>query len=415
MQLMKPKNFDHLSGVKWFNQVSEMNVKLHEMGSRQGRVTTLTLRPDLNQSVYNILEGEGLIKSSPEIEEQINSTIQHRVERFVQIRIDSYKKGIKIHNQLVDLNVKDKRASSCGDAYEGKIKEAELVSNLDSKENMGYINPRNFTIHYRCPYDYDFSSTAKQRYIYNKEKCIVKGGTFDLELELTFRYEITPQVTDEKVLNVSKEKTDEVLQQYKVKLDIPNPKLYYNLVNHDNQIKQVCMISACDVESKWNRKTGTHKDTLKLQSSHVTHEYRKVGLNTFIIYCRERSDNNRRSFLQKIKESVNEQEMMKELAIKFGEENVSMTQGYRSDINFNLCSYWGRYSTSVVKVMLSDESFLYYDYNTMVRNRTLYLLGLYDSTYKKETTKSAYERVMANNNQDTFAQYDFEEMNRKNK
>ncbi len=107
--------------------------------------------------------------------------------------------------------------------------------------------------------------------------------------------------------------------------------------------------------------------------------------------------------------------MMKELAIKFGEENVSMTQGYRSDINFNLCSYWGRYSTSVVKVMLSDESFLYYDYNTMVRNRTLYLLGFFHSTYKKETTKSAYERVMANNNQDTFAQYDFEEMNRKNK
>jgi len=422
MQLMKPKNFDYLNDVKWFNQVSEMKVTLHEVGSNAGRSTTMTLFPELHQSVYNILEGEGIIKASAEIEEEIHTRIQHQVEKFIERRIDKYKKGIKIHNQLVDLNVKDKRASSCGEKFEGKIKPKEMVSNLDSLENIAHVNTATFRVTFPCPYDYDWSSNAKQRYIYNKEKCIVKERhpnlqmqTCDLELELTFRYATTPQVTDEKVLNVSKEKTDEVLEQFKVRFDVPNPKLYYNLTDHANQIKQVCMMNACDVESKWNRKTGTHKDTLKFNSRHVNWEYRKVGLNTFIIYCREKSDSNRNGFLQQVKESVNEQEMMKELETKFGEENISKTQGYRSDINFNHNSYWGRYSTSVVKVMLSDKSFLYYDFNNMVRNRTLDLLGLYDSTYKKETTKSAYERVMANNNQDTFARYDFEEMNRKNK
>ena len=92
--------------------------------------------------------------------------------------------------------------------------------------------------------------------------------------------------------------------------------------------------------------------------------------------------------------------MLKQLKDAWGEENVSITTSHRSDVNFNYNKYWGRYSTKSVKIMLKDKSYLLYSFDSMIKHKELDMLGLYDSTYEKESLADAFKRVLDTNKVD---------------
>ena len=106
-------------------------------------------------------------------------------------------------------------------------------------------------------------------------------------------------------------------------------------------------------------------------------------------------------FIQEMKEDVNAREMLNELRDKFGIDNVSQCNMGKSDVNFNYCSYWGRYGSKCVKISLEDGSYILYDFNDLKRYRDLKLLGIFDSTYQKEKVSDAYKRVMTTNKIDS--------------
>ena len=385
------KNYDHLLNIDWFNQVSTIEVNLHEKGDNS-KTTTYNFRLNEEQSVCDVLTEQKLIKDTDEVREQINSEINKHIKSIIQKRLNNYATAVDVHNMLVDLDVKDKRQWSCGEAYEGKIKWGDEVdSNFASHpseesfvcptENLCYFNPKAFVVRIACPYDYDWKAD-RYKHIYNKDKCVVNVNSFgvcDLELRLEFKS-----------------------KDYKtgVRFNIPNPAIFYNLRQKDNTISKVSFIDVAISQNKYKPMGKGLTKTYKFQSYYVGNDSRSLSLNTFIVYCREKSDDNRKFFLQDVVESVNKEEMLKELKEKFGEENVFKTTAYHSDVNFKNMDSWGRYGAKVVKVILKDDSFLLYDYTEIKRNKKLELRGLWDSSYTKESVSDAFERVMNKNIED---------------
>lgn len=372
------KNYDHLKEIEWWRHVSNIGVTLHD--KKLQRTTKFFLKVDKDETLFGVLVAEKVIKNTAEIKDKINELIQNNISAYVQSQVDKYEKGVRIYNELVDLDVKDKRTYSCGEAYEGKVKKDEIDFEFDYEYKLAY-HEQDFKIRMNCPYSYDWSNKQTE-YIYKEDECIVLGGAFDMELAFELSHDITTEG-----------KTPIVVK-------VPNPKLSYKLKQQDNTMTEVCLINACTMSHKWMSKLQKRKYTFKFQSYHVSKESREVGLNTFIVYCREQSQLNRDRFIQEVKESMNQEEMLKQLRDAWGEENVSCTTSYRSDVNFNYNDYWGRYSTKSVKIMLKDKSYLLYSFDSMIKHKELDMLGLYDSTYEKESVADAFKRVLDTNKVD---------------
>jgi len=191
---------------------------------------------------------------------------------------------------------------------------------------------------------------------------------------------------------------------------IPTPSIFYVMVNSKNEKQTINLISNCNEAHKyeWKKQGNVYKRLYR--SSAIIREWREVTLNTFILYCREKNDSNKSMYMQEVKEKANEDEMLGQVVKKFGKENVTKCEAYKSDVNFNHNSYWGRYSTPALKVTLKDGSYMLYDYRDMTRYKKLSLLGLYDSTYTKEKTDDAFKRVMETNEVDKALIYDMMDM-----
>lgn len=406
-QKLAPKDYSYLKEIDWGSQVMAVKVELTE--KKNGVDTSKTISYVLNpmsskQTLIEALIQEDIIKDEEGAVKQINDKLQDSIEFFIQNKIDTYEKAVRIYNDITTINVKDKRTYSCGEEHEGEIQHKEIECNMTSDyktpEKYEYWNGEKcisefpLKLDFPCPYHYDFTKDGVDKYQYNPENCIVKDGTHDMRLTITFC---------DWYSNTKDKMAD---------LFIPTPNIFYVMKDSKNEKQTINLISNCDESSKYDWKKQRHVYKRAYRSSAITSEWRMVTLNTFIVYCREKNANNKDSYIQDIKEKANEDEMMKEVIKKFGEENVTKIYAYKEDVNFNGSAYWGKYA---LKVSLKDGSYLLYDYSDMQRYKKLNLLGLYDSTYKKETTKSAYERVMKTNKQDTFARYDFEEMKRQNK
>ena len=367
------KNYDHLKEIEWWRHVSNIGVTLHD--KKLQRTTKFCLKVEKDETLFAVLVANKVIKNTAEIRDQINQQLQARISAYVESQVDKYEKGVRVYNELIDLDIKDKRTYSCGEAYEGKIKKSEIDFEFQHEYKLAY-HDKDFKIRINCPYSYDWSNKQNE-YIYKEDECIVLGGAFDLELAFELRHDIT--------LN------GDIVK-------VPNAKLSYKLKEQDNTIKEVCLIDACTMSHKWVSKQQKRKYTFKFVSYFVS--TREVGLNTFIVYCREKSQLNRETFIQEVKESINQEEMLKKLREAWGEENVSITKSHRSDVNFNYNKYWGRYSTKSVKIMLKDKSYLLYSFESMIKHKELDMLGLYDITYEKESVADAFKRVLDTNKVD---------------
>ena len=381
MSKIEMKNYDHLKEIEWWRHVSNIGVTLHD--KKLQRTTKFFLRVEKDETLFAVLVANKVIKNTAEIKDLINQQVQDNISAYVKSQVNRYEKGVRVYNELIDLDIKDKRTYSCGEAYEGKIKKSEIDFEFDYEYKLAY-HEQNFKIKMNCPYSYDWSNKQTE-YIYKEDECIVLGGAFDLELALELRHDITlEEITGDRTHMVK----------------VPNAKLSYKLKEQDNTIKEVCLINACTMSHKWMSKQQKRKYTFKFQSYFVSKDSREVGLNTFIVYCREQSQLNRERFIQEVKESVNQEEMLKQLKDAWGEENVSITTSHRSDVNFNYNKYWGRYSTKSVKIMLKDKSYLLYSFDSMIKHKELDMLGLYDSTYEKESLADAFKRVLDTNKVD---------------
>ena len=385
MTKLEKSNYDYLKEVQWFNHVESMKVVMHD--KETGRTTSFTCHLKEGESVAEALLREKVTKDRVDVTKEIHDGIQEYMQSYIDRELLRYDKAIAIHNMLCDLKVKDKRTYSSGETYEGKIRSGELINTLpmNDEQKISYSNDK-FVVKFNCPYDYDWSNGGNKR-VWDKKKCLVSYiPACDLHLTLEF----TSQAVELPVGDGTKKF-----------LKLPCYDLQYILTDTDNKPYHLCLINACNRTRKWSSKTYKKEWNYKFSSYRVNKEQREVSLNTFIIYCREKSDDNKSMFIQEMKEDVNAREMMNELRDKFGADNVSQVNMGKSDVNFNYCAYWGRYGSKCVKISLEDGSYILYDFNDLKRYRDLKLLGIYDSTYVKEKVSDAYKRVMTTNKIDS--------------
>ena len=394
-------DYTYLLDIDWNSQVQYVQVELTERTNGAGLRKTITykVRPyDNKQTLTEALMKEGILKDRVDVNKQVKDRLQEKMKYFVENKLGTYEKAVRIYNDLVRLKVKDKRTYSCGETYEGAIQYKEIESNMSNEfktpekyehwAEAKSIDEFPIELSFPCHYDYDYSKKGDFKYIYDAKKCIVKEGTYDLKLKITFNPYLDPTRT----------------------LMIPTPSIFYVMVDSKNQKQSINLISNCNESHKyeWKKQANVYKRLYR--SSAIIREWREVTLNTFILYCREKNDSNKSMYMQDVKEKANEDEMLGQVVRQFGKENVTKCEAYKSDVNFNANAHWGRYSTPALKVSLKDGSYMLYDYRDMTRYKKLSLLGIYDSTYTKEKTDDAFKRVMETNEVDKALIYDMMDM-----
>jgi hypothetical protein len=358
MQTLKARDYSWIEDWDWTHSVHQIHVRLYD--KKSSKTIKMNYLLD-NKSVYEKLVSEDVIIASEENKKFLNDMVRECILRNVKKEVENYNLLIKVNNELVNLDVKDKRTH--GDASNnGKIKPNEIKVDLDNF----FYNYEVKRLSVRCPYDYNFDSDV--RYIYKQG--IVKGGFFDMEIDLEVKLEPEQR--------------------------IPNPKLAYNLTSLSNEWEEVSFLRSATLDRTW--KKGKRVETISYSNYRVSDNGREVTLNTFIAMCRSKSKFNLSEYFRKAEGEKNKIEMMNLIQSKFKDSaEVVQVSGYKQDLTHNYYKYWNRYAQDVVKVTFKDKSFLYFDYQDLVRSRTIVLLGVYDSTHKPEQVKDVYERVVETN------------------
>jgi len=163
-------------------------VVLHDKVAK--RTTTFGIRQySPQQPIMDMLIDNKVIKSTDKAKESVKEAVQSVVSGYVNRKLERYQKSVRIYNELVDLDVKDKRTYSCGSVYEGKIAPSEINSeDVDREEKLAYHKvsyDKTLVAKIPCPYDYNWNGVqGSSQYIYKADECIVVDGACDLELHL---------------------------------------------------------------------------------------------------------------------------------------------------------------------------------------------------------------------------------------
>ena len=283
---------------------------------------------------------------------------------------------------MIELNIKDKRQWGT-EENNGKINDKkfrirgltdrygsmEVSSNLEICEeyldNFGGDN--GFQLRFDNPSNYTRVG-SDWGYVYSDG--MAKGGHYDLVINFN--------------LDASN-KVDNVMR-------LPRPKLDYLYLKNDMQVGRLSLLRAVEVKREWVSSKQKYMTRFKCHHSAVQRDYRQVNLNTFICYCRDKTRDSIVDYHHKAQKSQQFKTMKDKLDAMYPEAEVYSKEGYKSDLNHNFYSYWGRYGKDVVKVQLKNGNYLYYSRHDM-ENGKLTMMGMYEKDKFVETKESIYERV----------------------
>ncbi len=144
---MKKINFNtdkyvNLTNINWSEHVSNATIKFIVLtGKRKGQEIIIKHIVQGNMELYDSLVKDDIIIASDYTKKQLREGIQRVVQDKVNRRLSNRVRGIRIYNELAELNVKDKRRDNYSEhVVDGKVNDEEIkiVNRVESLSSINF-------------------------------------------------------------------------------------------------------------------------------------------------------------------------------------------------------------------------------------------------------------------------------------
>ena len=352
-----PLDYRYMENISWEKKVSYAEVTF--------TVSTGAIEQTIKANVgtngmglYEALVDQRIIVESDHVRKEINSMVKRNVDKYCERKIEVYKSGVRIHNELADLVVKDKRTSVWEpEKNNGAVKPEEFVvtdrvSNLSNEEFSGRL-----------------SGDAYPSYIVawahpsiTKEPC---------KCSINFWMKDKDDVTD----------IPYSLPEFTLELkSVTSPVTYDGLMRREEYLIDLI-----------------YSDDRGMYHSYTIQETgRRVKLNTFIAMVRQNNREKEALISKSLVENINYREMLAKLQEMYPGLPISKKEVYQTSFNRDFHGYWGRrrYLKCIV-VEFPDTSQLFYNEEKACEEKELVVSGMHDVSLM--TPEQAVEKLINQN------------------
>ena len=334
-----PLDYRYMENISWEKKVSYAEVTFTV--STGAIEQTIKANVDTNgKGLYEALVDQRIIAESDHVRKEINSMVKRNVDKYCERKIRVYKSGVRIHNELVDLVVKDKRTTVWEpEKNNGAVKPEELVvrdrvSNLSNEEFSGRLSDDSYPVYI----------TAWAHPSITKEPC---------KCSIKFWMKDTDNVTD----------------------------MPYSLPEFTLGIKSLVTNTNDGVlRRKEHIIDLIYSDDRGMYHSYVIQDTgRRVKLNTFIAMVRQYNREKEALINKSLVENVNYREVLAKLHEMYPGLPISKKEVYHTSFNRDFHGYWGRrrYLQCIV-VEFPDTSQLFYNEKKACEEKELVVSGMHD-------------------------------------
>lgn len=334
-----PTNYSYMKNISWEKKVSYAEVTF--------TVSTGDIQQTIKANVgtngmglYEALVDQRIIVESDHVRKEINSMVQRNVDTYCERKIRVYKSGVRIHNELADLVVKDKRTTVWEpEKNNGAVKPEELVvrdrvSNLSNEEFSGRLSDDSYPAYI----------TAWAHPSITKEPC---------KCSINFWMKDTDDVTE----------------------------MAYSLPEFTLGLKSL-VTNTNDglLRGKEHIIDLIYSDDRGMYHSYVIQDTgRRVKLNTFIAMVRQHNREKEALINKSLVENVNYREVLAKLHEMYPGLPISKKEVYQTSFNRDFHGYWGRrrYLQCIV-VEFPDTSQLFYNQQKACEEKELVVSGMHD-------------------------------------
>ena len=375
---MKKINFNtdkyvNLTNINWSEHVSNATIKFIVLtGKRKGQEIIIKHIVQGNMELYDSLVKDDIIIASDYTKKQLRESIQRVVQGKVNRRLSNRVRGIRIYNELAELNVKDKRRDNYSEhVVDGKVNDEEIkiVNRVESLSSINFNS-----IHHDCLYDYAGASAPREeRYIYKKTWAPNSISKECCSMEISFS------------LNHRNHGNNQEFY-------LPDVEVSAHYQEYFDWEKKLIGTEIDLIEASCKDNGQLTFNSYRLQNSS-----RKVSLNMFMVYVRQTTKENIFKCKRDTSQQSNLNTQMDVLGARFPNEKVSLVHCYRRDLTHNYYSYWGRADKECIRVFFKDESYVLYNKELAQKDGKLEVLGVYDSQHKYLKEDAAINKLINQN------------------
>lgn len=363
----------NLYNINWSEHIESANIKFTlKTGKRKGQEIIIKHKVEGNMELYDSLVKDEIIIASDYTKRQIREGIQRQVSSKVSRRLSNRVRGVDIYNELAELDVKDKRRDHYSEhVLDGKVddKEIKIVNRVESLNSVQFSDNG-----FDCLYDYANGDVPREeRYIYRK----------------TWAHDSVTKECCDITINFCINHINHGNNQEFYMPDVEVKAKYKEYFNWEGKLR--------DAEIDLIEASCKDNSQLTFNSYRLQDSSRKVSLNMFMVYIREKTKEN--IFKQKRDASWQSKldTQMDVLGARYPSEKVSLANCYRRNLTHNYYSFWSRTDMECIRVLFKDESYILYNKDAAQKDGKLEVLGVYDSQHKFLKEGVAIEKLIIQN------------------
>jgi hypothetical protein len=371
------RKYSQLKNINWSEHIQLIKIKFTlKTGKRKGQEIIIKHKVEGNMELYDSLVKDEIIIASDYTKKTLRAGIQRQVQAKVDKHLFNRERGIRIYNELAELEVKDKRRDHYSEyMLDGVVDAAEIkfVNRVESLNSVQFSDNG-----FDCLYDYNSDTTGRyskreDRYIYKK----------------TWAHDSVTKECCDITINFCINHINHGNNQEFYLPDVQVKAPYKEYYNWEKKLIDA-EIDLIEVSDKDNSK-------LTFNSYRLQDSSRKVSLNMFMVYIRQTTKEN--IFKQKRDASwqSNLDTQMDVLGARFPNEKVSLAHCYKRNLTHNYYSFWSRTDMECIRVLFEDESYILYNKDLAQREGKLEVLGVYDSNHKFLKEDAAINKLINQN------------------
>ncbi len=371
------RKYSQLKNINWSEHIQLAKIKFTlKTGKRKGQEIIIKHKVEGNMELYDSLVKDEIIIASDYTKKTLRAGIQRQVQAKVDKHLFNRERGIRIYNELAELEVKDKRRDHYSEyMLDGVVDAAEIkfVNRVETLNSVQFSDNG-----FDCLYDYNSDTTGRyskreDRYIYKK----------------TWAHDSVTKECCDITINFCINHINHGNNQEFYLPDVQVKAPYKEYYNWEKKLIDA-EIDLIEVSDKDNSK-------LTFNSYRLQDSSRKVSLNMFMVYIRQTTKEN--IFKQKRDTSwqSNLDTQMDVLGARFPNEKVSLAHCYKRNLTHNYYSFWSRTSMDCIRVLFEDESYILYNKDLAQREGKLEVLGVYDSQHKTMKEDAAINKLINQN------------------
>ena len=369
--------YSQLKNINLSEHIQLVKIKFTlKTGKRKGQEIIIKHKVEGNMELYDSLVKDEIIIASDYTKKILRAGIQRQVQAKVDKHLFNRERGIRIYNELAELEVKDKRRDHYSEyMLDGVVDAAEIkfVNRVESLNSVQFSDNR-----FDCLYDYNSDTTGRyskreDRYIYKK----------------TWAHDSVTKECCDITINFCINHINHANNQEFYLPDVEIKALYKEYYNWEKKL--------IDAEIDLIEVSDKNNSQLTFNSYRLQDSSRRVSLNMFMVYIRQTTKENIFKHKRDASWQSNLDTQMDVLGARFPNEKVSLAHCYKRNLTHNYYSFWSRTDMECIRVLFEDESYILYNKDLAQREGKLEVLGVYDSKHKFLKEDAAINKLINQN------------------